>query len=275
MAKVILITTREFRNHTAHFTELSNYVDLNLTQVIRADGVGMPEVKNKTCYMGLFFDKPWNLSEGIMLDVNKQEKQIKKIKEKLKEKSIVRRNGSIFEFGIWRKKLKNNEYIYLADEFPFSDNQEGGFNYLNAIVGEIENDVKNDSKSSIDNWIIVSHDGDWCIEKNSMIIKEKNQRDFAEKVNGDSLKKENLPDKLKAVVEKEDSEIIVFQHSPSSDWYCYVQMVDEMTSIEDSETFEKIAKEQREKVKRLLEKEDFNPADFADLRINPRYPFLP
>lgn len=275
MAKVILITTREFERLLSNGFE---EIIIPNTCNIEDEGVQAPE---QSTYLGLFFSSEWCLTTSIMADpflnhLVEDNKLPEVINKAIESKGIQRRCGGFFKYGIWRKKFSDNEFIYLADEYPFSNDEKGGFNYLNAIVGEIVNDVNKDKDCLIKEivWTIVSHDGDWGIEKNSMIIKEKGQTDFDEIVKIESLKKDNMPVNLKSIVEKEDSEIIVFQHSPSSDWYCYVQLAGEMTSIEDTETFVKKAKEQKAKVKQLLEKEDFNPAEFANLGIDPRYPFL-
>lgn len=268
MARVILITSREIKNSTSIHLNFKGYDELNPDW---ANGYLVQFSKHWVKNISLIQDdEKSRIKEAIQKATTPE--GAKKLSEDVvtKIRTQYKTSSSPFKLGIFYTK-REDTHVYFAEEYPFGFNNEfgdGEQRYLNSLIAEIENHLKTTlhvtEKEAVE-WQIFSHDKDWCLnESNGALDKEvtigKVKNEFGS---------------LKNVLTNSNTTIRVFQHITSDYTYLYVKYLIEnespMLSFED---FIQTGKKQMDKVTELLIKEDFNPADFLKLKIDPNYPFL-
>ena len=239
MAKVILITSREFRN-SGIWTEISNYKPITVQN---------SSIDERYGYFSPFFEGLfpviWKLDkEELRRNAIKNKDDAELLKSNVKElilPKVKNKGGSSFVFGIYTKKLhtsSNGNLVYFANEFPWDSfgcnaTSENKYRYLNAILDEICSDNSISDVTNVE-WEIISHDCDWKNGKSNCWLND--EHDFGQiKADIDST---DYP-VLSPIINASSTRIRLFQHDIRNDHgYMYVKrMMSEPNYFEDCSSF--------------------------------------
>ena len=251
MAKVILITSREFDIHKDNGNRVRYYSDYAKI-FIAGDDCGISSYLHKEDGFLQWFKKD---NDNTMIMVSEKEPKnpineedigqlkaqiniiIKQICPNLSRgngnvpvnndfikffdemakhiKNVKKSMDSSFHPGVFKISNDKDIYVYLAEEYPYFQDEEGIFTtakqeYLDAIIGMVKADInKNKNKNekkTIDEFIILSHDADWGKSTETIILKDSLT----------TIIKDKMPN-LKEMTDKVT--IICFQHDDHSKTY--------------------------------------------------------
>ena len=265
MARVILITSREIstllsklddyskvksvkstsnlkklfvsENIDAPFFQWCYRNDNNLLRGSKLDGVKRYNSENdettiKSSYIiSKIFNKEKNTNSRFEIPDyihNKIFDEIKiKIGEVYKNDKDVKENyhDSDTYLGEIKYFCEGKTHFFVAHEFPDKLNiayQNLRLDYMNALVSDI---LDEDNNVTIDDeWVFISHDKDWLRVNEGGLDKDiKSDENLRDKI---QLEKGS---KLRKIFEKENTQILIFQHATNSE--LYVQVIQNLRDI--------------------------------------------